>query len=149
MKRFLTGLFLFFLMCSVSWGATTENDPYNLHFWYTSPDYEAKVYGAYGSTDYNFFYQVRDVTGASRTERVAGPQWFATIYENYYYGIRENLRDETYRGIYRRTMGGEIPDITFQTVGDLIDGFNFVFAEEPQPYASAWRSHVNSQVYDV
>ena len=149
MKRFLTGLFLFFLMCSVSWGATTENDPYNLHFWYTSPDYEAKVYGAYGSTDYNFFYQVRDVTGASRTERVAGPQWFATIYENYYYGIRENLRDESYRGIYRRTMGGEIPDITIQTVGDLIDGFNFVFAEEPQPYASAWRSHVNTQVYDV
>ena len=136
-------------MCSASWGATTDYDPYNLHFWYTSPDYEAKVYGTYGSTDYNFFYQVRDVTGASRTERVAGPQWFATVYENYYYGIRENMRDETYRGIYRRTMGGEIPDITFQTVGDLIDGFNFVFAEEPQPYASAWRSHVNSQVYDV
>ena len=149
MKRFSTGLILLFLMCSVSWGATTEIDPFNLHFWYTSPDYEAQVYGTYGSTDYNFFYQLRDVTGASRQEHVAGSQWFATVYENYYYGIRENLRDETYRGIYRRTMGGEIPDITIQTVGDLIDGFNFVFAEEPQPYASAWRSHVNNQVYDV
>ncbi|MBQ6981444.1 MAG: hypothetical protein IJQ15_03330, partial [Synergistaceae bacterium] len=151
MKRFVAGIFLLMAMCSVSWGA--EYDPYNLHFWYTSPDYEAQVYGRYGNTDYNFFYQLRDVTGASRREQVAGPQWFATVYENYYYGIRSArygvTTDEYYPGIYRRTMGGEIPDITIQTVGDLIDGFNFVFAEEPQPYASAWRRYVNREVYDV
>ncbi len=150
-KRFAAGLFLLSVLCGVSWGA--EYDPYNLHFWYTSPDYEAQVYGRYGNTDYNFFYQLRDITGASRREQVAGPQWFATVYENYYYGIRSAIynvaTDEYYPGIYRRTMGGELPDITFQTVGDLLDGFNFVFAEEPQPYASAWRRYVNAEVYDV
>lgn len=150
-KRFAAGLILLAVMCGVSWGA--EYDPYNLHFWYTSPDYEAQVYGRYGNTDYNFFYQLRDITGASRREQVAGPQWFATVYENYYYGMRSRIynvaTDETYTGIYRRTMGGEIPDITIQTVGDLLDGFNFVFAEEPQPYASAWRRYVSREVYDV
>ena len=50
MKRFVAGIFLLMAMCSVSWGA--EYDPYNLHFWYTSPDYEAQVYGRYGNTDY-------------------------------------------------------------------------------------------------
>lgn len=151
LKRFAAGIFLLTVMCGVSWGA--EYDPYNLHFWYTSPDYEAQVYNRYGNTDYNFFYQLRDVTGASRREQVAGPQWFATVYENYYYGMRSAIygvtTDETYTGIYRRTMGGEIPDITIQTVGDLLDGFNFVFAEEPQPYASAWRRYVSREVYDV
>ncbi|MBQ6971409.1 MAG: hypothetical protein IJP86_03525 [Synergistaceae bacterium] len=151
LKRFTAGLFLLAVMCSVSWGA--EYDPYNLRFWYTSPDYEAQVYGRYGNTDYNFFYQLRDVTGASRRDQVAGPQWFATVYENYYYGMRSAIYgvavDDTYTGIYRRTMGGEMPDITIQTVGDLLDGFNFVFAEEPQPYASAWRRYVSREVYDV
>ena len=149
-KRFAAGLFLLSVMCGVSWGA--EFDPYQLHFWYTSPDYEAQVYNRYGNSDYNFFYQLRDVTGASRREQVAGPQWFATVYENYYYGIRNaysTATSDTNVGIYRRTMGGETPDITIQTVGDLLDGFNFVFAEEPQPYASAWRRYVRNEVYDV
>ena len=151
-KRFAAGIFLLAVMCGVSWGAT-EYDPYNLHFWYTSPDYEAQVYGRYGYGDYNFFYQLRDITGAARSEKVAGPQWFATVYENYYYGIRSRVyniaTNETYTGIYRRTTGGEMPDITFQTVGDLLDGFNFVFAEEPQPYATAWRRYINREVYDT
>ena len=150
-KRFAAGIFLLAVMCGVSWGA--EYDPFNLHFWYTSPDYEAQVYGRYGYSDYNFFYQLRDVTGANRREQVAGPQWFATVYENYYYGIRNAIynttNDEYNPGIYRRTTGGEIPDITFSVVGDLIDGFNFVFAEEPQPYASAWRRYINREVYDT
>ena len=152
LKRFTAGIFLLAVMCGVSWGAT-EYDPFNLHFWYTSHDYEAKVYGRYGYSDYNFFYQLRDITGANRREQVAGPQWFATVYENYYYGIRSRVynitTDEYYHGIYRRTTGGEMPDITFQTVGDLLDGFNFVFAEEPQPYASAWRRYINREVYDT
>lgn len=151
-KRFAAGIFLLAVMCGVSYGAT-EYDPFNLHFWYTSPDYEAQVYGRYGNTDYNFFYQLRDITGADRREQVAGPQWFATVYENYYYGMRRAIygvdTDEYNPGIYRRTMGGEIPDITFSVVGDLLDGFNFVFAEEPQPYATAWRRYINREVYDV
>ena len=151
-KRFAAGIILLAAMCGVSYGAT-EYDPFNLHFWYTSPDYEAQVYGRYGNTTYNFFYQLRDITGVNRSEQVGGPQWFATVYENYYYGIRSRVynvaTNETYTGIYRRTTGGEMPDITFQTVGDLLDGFNFVFAEEPQPYASAWRRYINREVYDT
>ena len=143
-KRFAAGLILLSVMCGASWSAETL-DPYNLHYWYTSHDYEAKVYGTYGNTDYNFFYQLRDITGASRREQVGGPQWFATVYENYYGGIRDTSRTI---GIYRRTTGGGMPDITFQTVGDLLDGFNFVFAEEPQPYTSLWWRYINSQVYD-
>ncbi len=141
MKRLTAGIFLLMVMCGVSWGAT-EYDPYQLHFWYTSPDYEAYVYNnvdgnRYGNSQYNFFYQLRDITGASRREQVAGPQWFATVYENYYYGIRRvlyNVTDNQPSAIYRRTMGGEMPDITIRTVGDLLEGFNFMFAEEPQPY---------------
>ncbi len=153
LKRFVFSVLLMTLMSTVSFSA--EYDPYNLHFWYRNPDYEANVYNIYGSSNVNFFYQLRDVTGSTYSDRnkVGGPQWFATVYENYYYGIRSLIYgvepDDTYPGIYRRTMGGEIPNITIQTVGDLIDGFNFVFAEEPQPYASAWRNYVVSEIYDV
>ena len=151
-KRFAGAIFLLAVMCGSSLAAT-EYDPFNLYFWYTSPDLESQVYGRYGNTTYNFFYQLRDITGVNRRENVGGAQWFATVYENYYYGMRSAVynvaTDETYTGIYRRTTGGEMPDITFQTVGDLLDGFNFVFAEEPQPYASAWRHYINRQVYDT
>lgn len=128
-----------------SWGA----DPYNLYFWSSDVSTESDVYGRYGNTSYNFFYQLRDITGASRSDNVAGPQWFATVYENYYYNVSGNTSDTNTTGIYRRTMGGEIPDITFSAVGDVIDGFNFVFAEEPQPYETAWRRYISSTVYDV
>ncbi|MBQ7544708.1 MAG: hypothetical protein IJT02_07165 [Synergistaceae bacterium] len=158
-KKFAAAVLLLAVMCGSSWGASTatDYDPYNLHFWYNNPAYESQVYGAYGNSDYNFFYQLRDITGASRTEQVGGPQWFATVYENYYYTIRNALTNNTNTnnrvtyGIYRRTTGGGMPDITFSTVGDIIDGFNFVFAEEPQPYASAWRRYIgtDTEIYDV
>lgn len=151
-KRFTTAIFLLALMCGASWGAssTTEIDPFNIQFWYVNPDYEKDVYNRYGNGYYNFFYQLRDVTGAGRSEKVGGPQWFATVYENYYYAVRRALGDTTASGdIYRRTMGGEIPDITVMTVGDMLDGFNFVFAEEPEPYATSWRRYISRQVYDV
>ena len=154
-KKLAAALFLLALLSQASWA--TDYDPYALQFWYTSPDYEARVYRAYGNTDYNFFYQLRDITGSSRTEQVGGPQWFATIYENYYYPVRNFLYNAASStstaswGIYRRTTGGELPDITFSTVGDLIDGFNFVFVEEPQPYASAWRRYIgtDTEIYDI
>ena len=160
LKRFAAALLVLAVMCGVSWGASTttpDYDPYNLHFWYNNPAYESRVYGVYGNSDYNFFYQLRDITGASRAEQVGGPQWFATVYENYYYRVRNALYNITNTNsgvsfdIYRRTMGGGLPDITFSTVGDVIDGFNFVFAEEPQPYASAWRRYIgtNTEIYDV
>ena len=145
MYKRLAAAFLFLaVMCGTSWGAV---DPFRLSTGYISPDYEGQVYDRYGNTDYNFFYQLRDVTGSARREEVGGPQWFATVYENYYTHLHYNDDDIA---IYRRTMGGEIPDITFTTAGDLIDGFNFVLAEEPQPYESSWRRYLNENttLYD-
>ncbi len=141
MKKFLALIFLL-SMCNISWGA----DPYDLYFWSSDLSTEADVYDRYGNSSYNFFYQLRDVTGASRNDRVAGPQWFATVYENYYYKVSGNTSYN--QEFYRRTMGGEIPDVRFYAVGDLLDGFNFLFAEEPQPYSSIWRNYVDPNFYD-
>lgn len=152
-KKLLALIFLL-AMCGISSAAstTTDYDPYNLYFWYVNSADEAVVYNGYGNGMYNFFYQLRDVTGATRSDRVAGPQWFATVYENYYrniMGITDTTDTTVATGIYRRTMGGEMPDVRLYTVGDIIEGFNFVFAEEPQPYETAWRRYINNGVYDI
>lgn len=129
-----------------SWAASY--DPYHLYPRLDDTDL-ALVYSRYGNSDIGFFYQLRDITGASRRDSVAGPQWFATVYENYhyYYYFPE---DDTHAGMYRRTMGGEIPEITFSSLADIVNGFNYVLAEEPQPY-NAWidRGLVYAPYYDV
>ncbi|MBR0254141.1 MAG: hypothetical protein IJQ57_12400, partial [Synergistaceae bacterium] len=146
MKKIYSAVLLLFLFCGVSFAATTteEYDPFSLNYLYLNENFESQVYGRYGSSTYNFFYQLRDITGSTRNENVAGPQWFATVYENYYRYNHNRLLSTTNQtsnttisgDIYRRTMGGETPEVTFSTVGDIIDGFNFIFAEEPQPYES-------------
>ncbi|MBR1657676.1 MAG: hypothetical protein IJ697_04330 [Synergistaceae bacterium] len=154
-KRFTAGIFLLSLLCGVS--SAAEYDPFSYQFWFTSPDYEASVYKRYGNGSYNFFYQLRDITGSSRNEKVGGPQWFATVYENSYYALLRRLASDNSDltgALYRRTMGGGMPAITLQTVGDLLDGFNYVFIDEPQPYNSAWRRYIfpldlSTQLYDV
>ena len=148
-KRFAAGIFLLAVMCGASWGAT-DYDPFHLSSRYLSSRDEQLVYSRYGDTEANFFYQLRDITGATRADLVAGPQWFATVYENYRYKFFDSDNNSTTSSadIYRRTMGGEIPEIPFRVVGDILDGFNFVFAEEPQPY-SAWVNLIDNRVYDV
>ena len=143
-----TFIFLLIMSCS-SWAATTTTtlDPFRISSRDISESDGQIVYSRYGNGDSDFFYQLRDVTGASRSERVGGPQWFATVYENYYNHYSTNSGTDT-AGIYRRTMGGGIPDIPFRAIGDILDGFNFVFAEEPEPYA-AWTNVIDSRVYDV
>lgn len=149
-KLFALSLIMLLAMSGISSGAsvTTNYDPFHLSSRDINSSDEAVVYSRYGNGDSDFFYQLRDVTGASRNERVAGPQWFATVYENYYNHYSSSNNNNTGSGIYRRTMGGETPDIPFRVVGDILDGFNFVFAEEPEPYA-AWINLVDNRVYDV
>ena len=140
---------IFFLALTFSSAGATEYNPFSLNYLHINTGYESLVYGQYGNTNYNFFYQLRDITGATRSEQVGGPQWFATVYENYYYSFHELIDTDDELAIYRRTMGGETPDVTFNTVGDIIDGFNFVFAEEPQPYETVWRRYIGWGVFDV
>ena len=111
-------------------------------------------YSTYGLGDIDFFYQVRDITGETYSDykNVGGPQWFATVYENYS-TVFNNLNNNTQnnntnqqtvsRSVYRRTLGGQIDDIPVSVIGDILDGFNFVFAEEPQPY-EAWLNISNN-----
>ena len=152
LKRFSAAMLFLAVMCSVSWGydINTNYNPYYLYPNYVDDgdDWTQYVYSRYGNSDIGFLYQLRDVTGASRSEQVAGPQWFATVFENYYYYFHYP-EDETHAGMYRRTMGGESPTVPFSVVGDVIDGFNFVHAEEPQPYES-WmrRGLINTSLYD-
>lgn len=140
-------------LSGTSWGATnntaTTYNPFDYRTYRLTSTDLAEVYSRFGGAntagEINFFYQLRDITGSSRHSQVAGPQWFATVYENYY---NASLADNTGPGIYQRTLGGEISTIAFSTVSDILDGFNFVFVEEPEPYA-AWTNFVDSRVYDV
>ena len=149
LKKFTAALVFLAVMSGSSWGLDSSYNPYYLYPYYVDNDeWTSRVYSRYGNSDTGFLYQLRDITGAARTDQVAGPQWFATVYENYYYYFH-NPGDTDHAGMYRRTMGGETPDVAFSVIGDMIDGFNFVNAEEPQPYES-WmrRGLINTSYYD-
>lgn len=147
-KKFLPVIFLLALLAGPSWGLDSSYDPHHLYPILDDSD-SANVYSRYGNSDIGFYYQLRDITGASRQDVVAGPQWFATIYENYYYYFH-HPSDAEHAGIYRRTMGGEIPEVDISLVGDILNDFDYVLAEEPQPYAR-WvdRNLINTSMYDV
>ena len=130
----MSGVFI----SKASWGAATVQD-----YPFTSSTDIASLYGSVSSTygsylyslygqDAGFNYQLRELAGTN----TAGPQWFATVYENYFYNLYNSSRNTDNRGIYRRTMGGEIPDVTVSSIGNLIGGFNFMTLEEPQPYTA-------------
>ena len=147
-------IFLLIMFCGNSFAS--YEDPFHLS---ASGDINLesqKVYSKYGNGDADFFYPLRDVSRVNRYSEVAGPQWFATVYENYstrFYDTTTTTTTTTGwtpRGVYRRTMGGEIDDISVSLIGDILDGFNFVFAEEPEPY-EAWlnRGIIDSNDYDI
>lgn len=141
-KRFAAGLILLAVMCGVSWGATTIRDyPFDRYSLYElqNDNYGNYLYTLYGD-ETGFNYQLRELSG----NNTAGNQWFATIYENFYYNLYDDSSAEaTNRGVYRRTTGGEIPEIPISAIGNIIGGFNFMTVEENQPYSN-W-----SNVYDI
>ncbi len=148
-KRLTAGIFLLAVVCGTSWGLTEEYTPFRLNSWYVNSSDEAAVYSRYPDV----FYQLRDITRSSSALQAGGPQWFATVYENYrysrnFYGDTATNDRTTNVGTYRRTMGGGIPDIPLSVIGDIVDGFNFVFAEEPQPY-DAWSVLWANGSYDI
>ena len=148
-KIFCAVLLILAFMSGSAWAAYYI-DQYHIDPTSLDVRYLNEVYSHSGSSDVGFFYELRDITGASRREPVAGPQWFATVYENYYYRILYANSTENNRSIYRRTMGGEIPEIPFSTLSDIVNNFNYIFAEEPEPYEN-WlsRYYINQSYYDV
>ena len=114
-----------------AWGAVA--DP--IHDYPSFNDYaDADRYYTFGdhTTEYGYHYQLRDVSGARDGHTVAGAQWFATSYENYLWRyVNEDLNG---RLLYRRTLGGETPEVPLTTSADLLYDFEAVYIDEPQPY---------------
>lgn len=139
LKRLMFALFIVSMVCGASFATTVIDYPYDRYSLYGdlgTDTYGAYMYYLYGD-ETGFCYQLRDVAGND----TAGSQWFATVYENFYYNLYSAQADNDNRGVYRRTMGGE-DSVSISAVGNLIGGFNFVTLEEPQPYAG-W-----ANVYD-
>ena len=119
-----------------SWGTEVSTEVSNDYRFNLTQDllnnnntYANYLYKLYGN-DTSFHYQLRELAGTN----TAGPQWFATVYENYYYNLYNAGNNTGNRSIYRRTTGGEIPEISISTIGNIIGGFNFITVEEKQPY---------------
>lgn len=153
LRKFFTAiLFVSMLFAGTSY-AVTVYDPYHLYPYDVTGDND-NVYSRYGNLDYGFYYQLRDVTGATRTERVSGPQWFATVYENYFWFFYNQANNTTDgRTLYRRTLGGEMPAIHVTTGADLLNNFNYILVDEPEPYNSWIARNINpttsTTAYDI
>ncbi|MBQ9565247.1 MAG: hypothetical protein IJU98_06635 [Synergistaceae bacterium] len=131
----LVGLLAVAVAAGASWGATND-DPFNHYDLYTSPIVDTSPYY---NGDLGFYYQLRDVSGEKRDgHTIAGAQWFATTYENYlrlqynwYHNITET---DPARYLYRRTLGGEMSEVPMTTLADLLNYFDYVYVDEPEPY---------------
>ncbi|MBQ6773641.1 MAG: hypothetical protein IJP48_06200 [Synergistaceae bacterium] len=163
LKKFFALILFTFVLSGCVHAASLPNnyDPYHFYPIYNDDDDTdwAAIYNLYGNnSELGFFYQLRDITGTRTTNpnEIAGPQWFATVYENYfhyfYYALYYDDDDDDFTVTfpYLRTMGGEIPDISLTVLGDIVDGFNYVLASEPEPY-DTWlnRGIINTNYYDV
>ncbi|MBR1671615.1 MAG: hypothetical protein IJ702_01675, partial [Fretibacterium sp.] len=94
---------------------------------------------SYGSGNYGFYYQLRDVSGERDRHTIAGAQWFATTYENYLwhriYDHDDSVTDADRRhSIYRRTLGGQMSEVPMRTLADLLNNFDYVYVDETEPY---------------
>jgi hypothetical protein len=70
------------------------------------------------------YYQLRDVSGERDGHTIAGPQWFATVFEGRYISTAWTR--------YLDTHGGEAPGVTMVTSADLIYDFSSVYLDDPQ-----------------
>lgn len=112
----LSGLFVLSFALSALWGAAA---------------YGAVVDGPIHPYPSNYHYQLRDVSGSRDGHTIAGAQWFATSFENWFW--RYYNTDDTHIR-YLRTRGGEAPEVPIVTSADLVYDHNHVYIDEPQPY---------------
>lgn len=133
------------LLTIPAWGA----DPVHL---YPPPGFDPTqyYYDWYDYYDYHdrFLYQLRDVSGERDGHTIAGAQWFATVYENWFWEFFHPnyvIPDDHY-GRYRRTLGGEAPVVPLTTSADLLHDFGHVYIDEPEPYET-WTG-IDTRWYD-
>lgn len=137
----LLSLTLAVLLAGVAWGADAP-----IHYpFYDTPDADVGNYAG----NYGFYYQLREVSGEKRSGYgLAGAQWFATTYENYlWHQVNKTTTTDEHR-IYRRTMGGETPTVPLTTLADLLNSFDYVYINEPQPYQE-WRNSYSYLISDT
>ncbi len=159
MRKFCALIFFWAILVnsSMSFAATANNnstqDPYHNYNWLFDEDEDGIE--TYSGHDQSFNYQLRSVSETARDENAAGNQWFATVYENYFWyyfnggGSSSGGRNNNTRSVYRRTLGGEMPTVNFETAADLLNDFNYVLVSEPQPYAEWLTDATSSTLYDT
>ena len=156
-KKFFAPIFIFalsiFLNTNQILAATTgTQDPYHLYNWVFDEDEDGV--DTTGVNDRGFNYQLRSVSGNARDSVIAGNQWFATVYENYFWsyfngGSGGSGNNNNGRSVYRRTLGGEMASITFETAADLLNDYNYVLVTEPNKAYNEWVSASVSSLYDT
>ena len=82
----------------------------------------------------NYHYQLRDVSGSRDGHTIAGAQWFATSFENWFWN---QFHTDEIHFRYLRTRGGEAPEVPMVTSADLLYDHNHVYVDEPQPYPTS------------
>ena len=126
LKKLMMAVLVLAVIAGTSWGTTVSPDyTISQDLLNSNNNYANYLYDFYGN-EINFNYQLRELVGTN----TAGPQWFATVYENYY----NHVLNRNTTPVYRRTTGGEIPEVSISAIGNLIGGFKFVTVEESQDY---------------
>ena len=89
MRKFCALIFFWAILVNSSmlFAATANNnstqDPYHNYNWLFDEDEDGIE--TYSGHDQSFNYQLRSVSETARDENAAGNQWFATVYENYFW----------------------------------------------------------------
>ncbi len=143
----------FFVLCVIMLLASSAfamQDIYHLYPYDTTNLNGNEIYNRYGYEGIDFNYQVRDMyPSTSPSVNVPDGQWFAVVQENYFRSWWYRANNQTVSGdiVYRRTLGGDVPEIAMNTLADLLNDFDYVLIEEPEPYSS-WRNYVDMSDYD-
>lgn len=111
----LSGFFVLSFALSALWGAAA---------------YSAVVDDPIHPYPSNYHYQLRDVSGSRDGHTIAGAQWFATSFENWFW--RYYNTDDTHIR-YLRTRGAGT-ERAIVTSADLVYDRNRVYIDEWQPY---------------
>ncbi len=140
--------FLFLMLFCFSGTAFSMQDIYHLYPYETNTNSQ-EIYNRYEGINFN--YELRDMYPTSSiSANIPAGQWFAVVRENYFRNFWYWANNQRVSGDidYRRTLGGDIPEISINALADLLDDYNYVLVEEPEPY-NTWRNYnVNINDYD-